>query len=74
MYVLLFSFLADRTDGRTIDTVLRLSVVCNVAKRCVLISSRPTAYRQRGRPNKMQRQESPVFDDKPERCFRDHRT
>jgi len=36
-----YKFLADRTNGRTIGTVLRLSVclsvtLCIVAKRCVL--------------------------------------
>jgi len=32
----LLVFLADRTNGRAIATLLRLSSVCIVAKRCVL--------------------------------------
>jgi len=39
LYLMNFEFLADRTNGRAIGTVLRQSVVCTeciVAKRCVL--------------------------------------
>jgi len=41
MFTLKISFLADRTNGRAVGTVLRLSVclcvtLCIVAKRCVL--------------------------------------